>query len=190
MKRFGMPYLTAWFLKMRAVPFRTNDEDEPPKLTDMDYFVAGIPIATGLAIMAWVLFVPATRPPSASSLVACFITEEAPSVQFDGQRIRLGQRNLGGQAYHFVLQKYGTLSIDADPGLMLREARDGKYVFVAGRPPYSNSTMTLLHEVSGKLWPVFKTEDAQFLDIDIDQGDTLTFRRARASECIPDLIVS
>lgn len=174
--------LTAWQLKMRSSPFRTGDEDDEVHVTDMDYFVAAIPVAVLIAALVWSLLVPATQPPPATIFQGCFQSGQAPALLFDGKYVRPAS-GPSARPYRFVLQKYGTLSIDADPGLMLHRAPNGVLIFVNGRPRFANSTMTLLHEVSGKLYPVFKADDAQFLDVDADEDGTLTFNRAPLPKC-------
>ncbi|HEX6740872.1 MAG TPA: hypothetical protein VF079_03640 [Sphingomicrobium sp.] len=149
----------------------------------MDYFIVAIPLAVLVAGLLWLLWVPSPKPPPASSFRACFESRDAPPLAFDGRRVQPQASGLAARPYSFVLHKYGTLGIDAKPGLMLRQLPNGRFSFINGRPRFADSTMTLLHQVDGKLYPVFKSDDAQFLEVDSDGGATMRFVRAPVANC-------
>lgn len=84
--------------------------------------------------------------------------------------------------YSFHLQHYGTLAIDTKPGLQVSVGPNGSVGIATGESPFIDP-MTLVHQVDSKLYPVFKTGDAEFLQVEVIDGDPLIYKRAPAGAC-------
>lgn len=140
-------------------------------------------LAAGLfSLLFTTLFVrPKPLPPS-TAWTGCYTAPGAPPIRFDGSRVHIAQPGIPPIGYRFAHRKYGTLEIETTAPLRLDRLASSALAF-ASTPGGGTLSMRPAHRQDGQVYDVFKTEDAQFLEIYAGDSSTVEFTSAAPASC-------